>query len=301
MGQGLGALLLSFVLASACCIVAWIIFYACTIAAHNKHSSPQKFKGVIQDYLIDVALLRLGTTFLQLVVTPVEWAFRTASSITQYALSHWKLILLSSLIVWAGTGVSDHTQEVLQAVDYSYTHFLAQAFFVIKQFVNAFRIMLDLGQYVFLAILLCLYFSGTPIWNLFFYVLRRVPIDTLEASIECSAPFLKITFTEIGEFTLDTVRAINQFIVRPGVPMNLVDAFYDLQEFAEATIGLIGCYCKDLQAPADTLSSLVTAPSSAWAAGNFTNIPIVLLISVPANATGPPAMRLILTRFTMQS
>lgn len=149
VGQGLGALLLSFVLASACCIVAWIIFYACTIAAHNKHSSPQKFKGVIQDYLIDVALLRLGTTFLQLVVTPVEWAFRTASSITQYALSHWKLILLSSLIVWAGTGVSDHTQEVLQAVDYSYTHFLAQAFFVIKQFVNAFRIMLDLGQYVF--------------------------------------------------------------------------------------------------------------------------------------------------------
>ena len=276
VGQGLGALLLAFVLAAACCIVAWIVFYACTIAAHNKHGKPQKFKSVLQDYLVDVALLRLGTTFLQLLLTPVQWAFRTASAIMQYALSHWKLILLSSLIVWAGTGVTDHTQEVLQAIDYSYTHYLAGALNVLKQFANAFRVLLDLA---------------TPLWNLFFYVMRRVPIDTLEASIECAAPFLKLTFTELGHFIMNVVRAINQFILRPGVPLDFVDAFYDLQQWAEGIVKLVGCYCRDLEDPAQVLANAVTTPSTAWALSNLTATPFNLLVTVAANATGPPATR----------
>ena len=276
IGQSLGALLLAFVLASGCVILAWAVFYACVIASHNKHNTPEKFKGVIQDYLVDFVFLQLGKSFIALILAPVTWAFRTGSAIVQYSLSHWKMIILSSLIVWAGTGVSDHTQTVLSAIDYTYTHYLAGALNVIKQFANVFRIALDLA---------------TPVWNLFWYVMRRVPIDTLESSIECAGPYLKLTFTELGVFTMSVVRALSAFILRPGVPLNLVDAFYNLQTWATGTVELVGCYCKDLQAPADTLATLITAPPASWAASNFTSIPVTLLISVPANATGPPAKR----------
>lgn len=276
IGQSLGALLLAFVLASGCLIVAWSIFYACVVASQNKQNKAQNFKGVVQDYLVDLAFLQLGKSFIALLLAPITWSFRTSSAIVQYALGHWKLIILSSLIVWADTGISDHTQTVLSAIDYSYTHYLADALRAIKQFVNVFRIGLDIA---------------TPLWNFFFYVARRLPIDLLESTFDCAGPYLQLTLREMGVFTMSVVKAISGLVVRPGEPMNLVDAFYNLQVWAEGTIELVGCYCKDLKPPADTLATLVTAPPASWAASNFTNIPITLLISIPANATGPPSSR----------
>ena len=258
-------------------VLSWGLWYA-IIISRGKPSRlrPPSHASSIDDFLVDTAFLRIFTTLFTFILLPFYWAARTGSTLVQYGISNWKLIVLTALLLWADLGVVEYTSTTLEMVDYTYTHFLGEFFHILKMFLNPARIILDIV---------------TPPWNLFWFVARRVPIDVMEATIECVWMLLVDTYRTLGAFMLDLVKAIDVWIERPGMALNLVPALYDLQGWADAVVASITCWCADLGDVAKTVGTLITTPSTAWAVSNFTNIPIGMLVSVAANATGPPAIR----------
>ena len=188
---------------------------------------------------------------------PLFWVVRTASQTVSYSISNWRIILVASLLLWADTDLVEHTNETLEVVDTVYTQYMSPVLQDIKVLLNVGRLALDLA---------------VPIWNLFWWCFRCVPIDVITSSIDCTMPLISATYRELSAFTLRIVLAIDTWLSAPAHPLQLTDAFYTLQAYSDALVATLKCFCRDIGDVVETAAILVTAPSSAWAASNFTNI-----------------------------
>jgi hypothetical protein len=137
---------------------------------------------------------------------------------------------------------------------------------------NAFVLLLDLF---------------TPIWNLVWYVVRRVPIDVTEATIECTRPLINSTYTFISRFSLETVEALDAFFLHPGAtPLELWKPMSQLRPWAYSLMGVGNCECRDIGFVFNVTLAPLATPALWFSISNLTYNPFWLFIGMATNATG---------------